>query len=179
MKRSYTKEQEIWLVNKLPYYSPIVLVNMFKEHFNEDINVRTIRNIKHANNIKSNYQRKIYNTTYREKIKKPLYNETIGNRGRKYVRVANGKYQIKTRYIWEQYHNRKIPKDYYVIFLDHDKNNYDIKNLKLVKKGALSYSRRKEIELYDKDIIKTIDLLMKLDKKIRKRKENEKKRLWV
>ena len=132
MKRSYTKEQEEWLVNKLPYYSPIVLVDMFKEHFNQDIKVRTIRNIKHANNVKSDYQRKIYDTTSREKIKKPLYNERIGNRDRVYVRVANKKYQIKTRYIWEQYYGRNIPKVYDVIYLDGNKENYDIENLKLV-----------------------------------------------
>ena len=166
MKRSYTKEQEKWLVNKLPYYSPIVLANMFKEHFNEDIKVRTIRNIKHANNVKSDYQRKIYDTKYRENIKKPLYNEIIGNRNRIYVRVGNKKYQIKSRYVWEQYYGRKLPKDYYVVFLN-EKDNYDINNLALVKKETLSYSRRKEIELCDKDIIKTIDMIRLLDKKIK------------
>ena len=166
MKRSYTKEQEKWLVNKLPYYSPIVLANMFKEHFNQDIKVRTIRNIKHANNVKSDYQRKIYDTKYRENIKKPLYNEIIGNRDRVYVRVANKKYQIKSRYVWEQYYGRKLPKDYYVVFLN-EKDNYDINNLKKNKKGTLSYSIRKEIELCHKDIIKTIDMIRLLDKKIK------------
>ena len=171
MKRSYTKEQEEWLVNKLPYYSPIVLVDMFKEHFNQDIKVRTIRNIKHANKVKSDYQRKIYDTTFREKIKKPLYNERIGNRDRVYVRVANKKYQIKTRYIWEQYYGRKIPKDYDVIYLDGNKENYDIDNLKLVKKVVRIYALKKGIDLINKDIINTTRLCFNLEQKIKEKAE--------
>lgn len=167
MKRSYTKEQKEWVVKKLPYYSPIVLANMFKEHYNKDIKVGTIRNIKHTTGIKSNYKRKIYNTKFRDKIKKPLYNEIIGNRGKTYVRVANRKYQIKTRYIWEQYYGRKIPKGYEVIFLDGNKENYGINNLVLVKHNVRIYALKKEIDLKSKDIINTTKLCFDLDKKVK------------
>lgn len=176
-RKSYSKcnlseEQKKWLLNKIPYYSPIVIADMFKEKFNQDIKVGNIRNLRFYSNNRGKYQRKIFDMRYRDKIKKPLYNEITDNRGRDYVRVGNKKYQIKRRYVWEQYYGRKIPKGYEVIFLDNDKTNYDIKNLALIKKGLRIYMLKKKIEPTNRDIIKAASLCFELDKKIRECEKN-------
>lgn len=178
MKRSYTKEQKEWLLNKLPYYSPIVIADMYKDRFKQDIEVGTIRNCKTINHIKSNYKRKIFDVSYRDKIRKPLYNEKIDNKGQEYIRIGAHKYQTKRRFIWEQHYGRKIPKDYEVIFLDNDKNNYDIKNLALIKKSTRIFALKTGIDLNNKDIIKATDLILRLNKKTNKKKK-EYRDMWL
>ena len=155
-----------WLLNALPYRDNDEAIELFKNKFGVELTVSILKNIRHNYKVKRVYKPKIKDTRFRDKIKKPLHNEIIGNRERIYVRVANRKYQIKSRYVWEQYYGRKIPKDYVVIFLN-EKNNYDINNLALVKKGTLSYCCRKGIKLSDKDIIKTVDMIRLLEKKMR------------
>lgn len=159
--------QKKWLLNLLPYHDNKEAIELFKNKFGIELNESILRNMRHNYKVKRVYKQKIRNMKFRDKIRKPLYNETIDNRGIIYVRVASRKYQIKTRYVWEQYYGRKLSKDYVVIHLDNDKNNYDINNLALVKKGTLTYCCRKGIELSDKDIIKTIDMIRLLDKKIK------------
>lgn len=154
-----------WLLNMLPYRDNVEAIEVFKNKFGIELNEFNLRNIRSKYKVKKVYKQKIRDTRFRDKIRKPLYNEKTDNRGIDYVRVASRKYQIKTRYVWEQYYSRKIPKDYMVIHLDNDKSNYDINNLALVKKGTLTYCCRKGIELYDKDIIKTIDMVRLLEKK--------------
>lgn len=166
------ESQKKWLLNLLPYHDNDEAIELFKNKFGIELNKSILRNMRHNYKVKRVYKQKIRDTRFRDKIKKPLYNETIGNRGTIYVRVASRKYQIKSRFVWEQYYGRKIPKDYVVIFLN-EKNNYDINNLALVKKGTLTYCCRKGIELSDKDIIKTVDMLRILEKKIKRRENYE------
>lgn len=170
-KSNLSEEQKKWLLNKIPYYSPIVIADMFKEKFNQDIKIGNIRNLRFYSNNRGKYQRKIYDMKYRDKIKKPLYNEITDNRGQDYVRIGNKKYQVKRRYVWEQYYGRKIPKGYEVIHLDNDKSNYDINNLALVKKGVRIFALKKDIDLSSKDIIDTTRLVFNLEQKIKNKME--------
>lgn len=165
------ESQKKWLLNVLPYHDNDEAIELFKNKFGIELNKSILRNMRHNYNVKRVYKTKIRDMRYREKIKKPLYNEIINNRGKTLVRIDNRKYQIKTRFVWEQYYGRKIPKDYEVIQLDNDKSNYDINNLALVKKGTRIYALFKGIELSDKDIIKTIDMIRKLDKKMKNKAE--------
>lgn len=160
-----------WLLNMLPYRDNVEAIEVFKNKFGIELNQFILRDIRHKNNVKRIYKQKIRDTRFREKIKKPLYNEKTDNRGKDYVRIDTRKYQLKRRYVWEQYYGRKIPKDYVIIHLDNDTTNYDINNLALVKKGTLTYSVRKGIELNDKDIIKTIDMIRLLEKKTKNKME--------
>ncbi len=159
--------QKKWLLNLLPYHDNKEAIELFKNKFDIELNKSILRNMRHNYKVKRVYKQKIRDTRFRDKIKKPLYNEIHSNPKADYVRVDTRKYQTKSRFIWEQYYGRKIPKDYVVIHLDNDKSNYDINNLALVKKGTLTYCCRKGIELSDKDIIKTIGMIRLLDKKIK------------
>ena len=170
--RKHYKKWEIsdnqlkWLLNALPYRDNVEAIELFKNKFGIELTISILKNIRHNYKVERVYKQKIKDTRFRDKIRKPLYNETIDDREIMYVRVSSKKYQTKKRFVWEQYYGRKIPKDYVVIFLN-EKNNYDINNLALVKKGTLSYCCKKGIELCDKDIIKTVDMIRLLDKKIK------------
>ena len=156
-----------WLLNALPYRDNDEIIEVFKNKFGIELNDDILKNIRHKYKVKRVYKQKIKDTRFRDKIRKPLYNEIYSHPKGDFVRVASRKYQIKTRFVWEQYYGRKIPKDYVVIHLDNDKNNYGINNLALVKKGTFTYCCRKGIELSDKDIIKTVDMVRLLEKKIK------------
>lgn len=159
-----------WLLNMLPYRDNVEAIELFKSKFGIELNDDILKNIRHKYKVKRIYKQKIRDTRFRDKIRKPLYNEIYSNPKADFVRIDTRKYQTKRRFVWEQYYGRKIPKDYVVIFLK-EKGNYDINNLALVKKGTFTYCCRKGIELCDKDIIKTIDMIRKLDKKIKSMKE--------
>lgn len=160
------ESQKKWLLNLLPYHDNDEAIELFRNKFGIELKKSILRNMRHNYKVKRVYKQKIRDMRYREKIKKPLYNEVkLG--GKDYVRIDNRKYQVKTRFVWEQYYGRKIPKDYEVIQLDGDKNNFDISNLGLVKKGTRIYALFKGIELSDKDIIKTVDIIRRLEKKMR------------
>ena len=156
------ENQKKWVMNLLPYYSCKEIADLFEKKFGK----RVSENI--FNNMKSRYHIKRQYTIARTKPIKPFYNEiTRKNDNRQMVRIGIKKYQDKGRYVWEQYYNRKIPKGYDVIFLDKNKNNYDIKNLAVIKRGLLVYMIKKQIEPTSKDIIKAASLCFKLDKKIK------------
>ena len=170
--RTHYKKWEIsdnqlkWLLNMLPYRDNVEAIELFKNKFGVELNDDILKYMRHKYKVKRVYKQKIKDTRFRDKIRKPLYNEIYSNPKADFVRVDTRKYQTKKRFVWEQYYGRKIPKDYVVIFLK-EKDNYDINNLALVKKGTLSYSVKKGIELSDKDIIKTVDMIRRLDNKIK------------
>lgn len=64
---------------------------------------------------------------------KPIGSEFVNDEGYVKIKTKNNKWEYKHRYIWEKEHG-KIPKGYSVIFLDQNKNNFDLDNLKLIKR---------------------------------------------
>lgn len=179
-KRSYTftklsDEQLKWLLNMLPYHNNLEAIQIFKNKFDIELSNNYLKNTRHKYHIEKQYKQKINDMRYREKIKKPLYNIINSYRSDTgycydYVRVDTKKYQTRTRYEWEKYYGRKIPKGYDVMFLN-ERNNYDINNLALVKRNIASYMRKKDITPADKEIIKTAGLCWQLDKKTKIKKE--------
>ena len=163
-KLKLNDNQTKWLLNVLPYRNNNETIEVFKNKFGIELNDDILKNMRHKYKVKRVYKQKIKDTRFRDKIRKPLYNEIYSNPKADFVRIDTRKYQTKKRFVWEQYYGRKIPKDYVVIFLK-EKGNYDINNLALVKKGTLSYCCKKGIELSDKDIIKTINMVRLLEKK--------------
>lgn len=66
----------------------------------------------------------------------------------------NDNWQLKHRYIYEQ-HYGKIPEGYNIIFLDGNKQNLDINNLKAVSKNQDLIMNRKSLFTKDKDLTST------------------------
>ena len=175
LSRRFTKEQKQYLLNVTPYYNNKELVELFKSKFGIELKPDAFMNFKHWYKIKRKY--KPHSENYKGNPRQKLYNEIETYKGR-YVRIGARKYQTKRRFVWEQHYGRKIPKGYDVIFLDGDKENYDIKNLAIVKKSVRISAMHSGVELSNKELIKATRLTLNL-KKQTKQKEKEYKDMWL
>lgn len=174
------------------------LAEMINKKFNTNYNDKDIYNAKRRNNLKSGVdctfkkgnqahnKGKKWNeympiesqiNSKKTQFKKgnkphnwlPVGSEWINDKGYTYVKISEpNNWQLKHRYIYEQHHG-KIPKGYSIIFLDSNKNNYDLDNLQLVKireklimKNLHFFSTNKELTrtglITTKLIIKTKEL---------------------
>ena len=74
---------------------------------------------------------------------------------------------LKHRYIWEQ-HNGPIPEGYVVIFLDGNRQNFNIDNLALVKRSELAMLNREKLIVKDnKEATKCGIAIVKLEERIK------------
>lgn len=74
---------------------------------------------------------------------KPLFSERMDRDGYILIKTEAG-YVPKARYIYEKHHNLKLSRHEIVIFIDNDKQNFDISNLRAVtwkENGIMSSSK--------------------------------------
>ncbi len=71
------------------------------------------------------------------------------------------KWQLKHRYIYEKKYG-KIPKGYNLIFLDGNRKNIDLSNLKLVSKSEDLIMNKNKLFTTDKNITNTGSLIAKV-----------------
>lgn len=64
----------------------------------------------------------------------PIGTERIKSDGMVQVKVASNKWEYKQRLIYSKYYDAKLTNDDYIIFLDQDRTNFDISNLKRVNR---------------------------------------------
>lgn len=79
---------------------------------------------------------KDYNSNKAQEMgnKIPIGTEYVKPDGMVLVKVKPNKWKYKQRLIYEQYYNVELKEDEYIIFLDQDRTNFDISNLKLVSR---------------------------------------------
>ena len=95
---------------------------------------------------------------------RPIGSERVNKDGYMEIKVAEPrKWRLKHNVVWEQ-HNGTIPTGFVVIFLDGDKLNVDISNLKLISRSELLIMNRynlfqNDVELTDAatNVAKVID----------------------
>lgn len=98
---------------------------------------------------KSQLRQYLYKRQIRYKDYNPNKAQPMGNRipiGTEYVKpdgmvlvkVTSNKWKYKQRYIYEKYYNVELTSEDYIIFLDQDRNNFDISNLKKVTRKESS-----------------------------------------
>ena len=122
-------------------------------------------------------------TTFKKGII-PLNTKEVGSEyvdadGYLYIKVKStgnkrfskgGMWQQKHRLIWEE-HYGEIPEGYAIIFLDRDKRNFDINNLRMVNRNELVLINKLGLT-EDKDINEFIIALSKVKHKLRKVSQN-------
>ena len=129
--------------------------------------------------------RKFYNGLHGENLKElakqksyPLGTERK-NQGFTYVKIADDKWELKHRVIWEKY-NGKIPDNCSIIFIDHNKNNFDPSNLALIRLQQASMLAKTKFSYSDKQTLETqlalADLRLAIGEAERKLKNKNKKR---
>ena len=89
------------------------------------------------------------------------------------IKVAHNKWTYKQRYIYEQYYNVKLSSDDYIIFLDQNRANFDISNLKKITRHECSILSNQKMFSHDKEVTETgilvAKLMIKVTKKIKQR----------
>lgn len=68
----------------------------------------------------------------------PIGTERIKSDGMVQVKIAKDRWEYKQRLIYSQYHNIELTSNDYIIFLDQDRTNFDINNLKRVSRRESS-----------------------------------------
>lgn len=112
---------------------------------------------------------------------RPIGDERIDRDGYTVIKVcdhptdSNKNWVLKHRYVYEQYHNMTIPKNHAVVFLDQNKQNFDIDNLYLVNQRVLTYMSKRGLWSDNPQLTKANLLIAELQCSIKERvKRNEK-----
>ena len=93
--------------------------------------------------------------------------ERINVEGYVEIKVAeHRRWQLKHRVIYENYHNVKLKSTDVVIFLDGNKQNFDIENLALIDRGINASMNRDHMRFDDAEITRTEVNIAKLKKVI-------------
>lgn len=102
-------------------------------------------------------------------LDKPIGTEYTKPDGMVMVKVSRNKWVYKQRLIYENFYNVHLKDDEYVIFLDNNRNNFDINNLKVVSRHVASYLANQHFKSTDKDItslgISVAELMIKIKEK--------------
>lgn len=141
--RYRTPNEKKWILDNYKKYKGVSFNwESFTKDFNEtfDKNVSIVRMkayLYHDNICVGRSSKKPINI-------KPV-GETIKTGDRQYIKInddiqrGKNNYQLKQRYLYEQYHNCKLRDDEYIIFLDGNKTNYDKDNLVKLSKKELGH----------------------------------------
>lgn len=92
----------------------------------------------------------------------PIGTEYVKPDGMVLVKVAKNKWKYKQRLIYEKYHNVKLTSNDYIIFLDQNRNNFDINNLKRISQRESSVLSNQKMFSKNREVTETGILTAKL-----------------
>lgn len=110
-------------------------------------------------------------TRFKKGLKPPKYQE-IGaivkhKDGYTYIKLAEHRWQLYQRYIWEKSRHEKLEKSQTVIFLDGDRSNFDPTNLAAISRKELAIINHESLMTKgDADLSKTGILMARLKIKV-------------
>lgn len=131
---TYSNEMYEFLLKNASSHTIKELVKMIKEKFNIDIENKKLA--QYCIKMKIQYKYEKPNKSHSNTPTKigTLALKTDGG----YIKVKTDKHKWEylQRKIYEDYYNAKLPEDVYVVFLDQNKRNFDIKNLKAITRRS-------------------------------------------
>ena len=191
----YTDEMKQFILDNYKGRYNQELVDLFNQKFNTNITSRTIKSYKANNNLNSgltgkfrkgqtphNKGKKMPKEVY-EKVKhtmfakgnvppnhRPVGSERISKDGYIEVKVAEpNKWRLKQRVVYKEAKG-KIPEGCTIIFLDGNKRNFDIDNLRCITRSELLYLNCNGLN-NSNEITETGILMARLDSAKNKRKK--------
>ena len=158
--RKYNDKMRMYLEKYARHYTISELINIVEEKFGEKFEPRDLRIYLLHKGIKYKYEMpKKSNNGKPTKIGSQVI-KTDGNMVK--VKVAEHKWEYKQRKIYEDHYGVKLPDDVYVIFLDGNKRNFDIKNLKAISRRESAKMIRNGVFSFDRAITKLGHLATKM-----------------
>ena len=133
-KQHYTEEQIDWIKDNHEGITRTELTERFNVKFAANRSLRAIISFCSRHDIL--LSREYINDRQSRHYSKPIgYEYLSADNGIIKVNVGFKKYAFKHRLVYEQHHNVKLSKNDVIIFIDGDKTNYDISNLRRLSKS--------------------------------------------
>ena len=158
-KRLLTDEQHDFFVNACVGRTTKELSEAMYDKFGITLSTEQIRGYKTHHNIKSGIDTRFKEGelgSYNEARLRDIGDSFVSRKdGYHYIKVGKNKWVKKQRYLYEQAHGVKLPTRMRVIFLDGDKNNFDIDNLKAVDSRTILMAKNKNLFTSDKETTET------------------------
>lgn len=128
MKNKYSDDFEDFVRNNISKYTKEDFILLVEETYNINFSKNALKSYLRRHNIKERYI-DFKENMIRETQKHPIGAERMTKDGL-YVKVAQPNvWRKKTRVMYEKYHNCKLNKKDYVLFLNQDHNDYSKENL--------------------------------------------------
>ena len=149
----YTKEQDEWLMENRQNYNRQQLTKLFNEKFNCNLNWDALS--KHMTVTLKLYRKNIGFKAL------PINTITTDSSNRVRIKTNDAMYskienwELLSHHIWKK-HYGEVPKGYKIIFLDGNKNNFDINNLRCVSPSTMTKLGRRK--WYGKDVITQVGI---------------------
>lgn len=139
------------------------VIELFKEKFNKDITKNQIIVFKRKYNIRCNNNGRYKKGNIPYKIKPIGTETTVYEKGVKttYIKVDKNKWKRKQVYIWEQHYGKK-PESDVIVFLDGNRDNFDINNLEKITRHESNIMAGNKAYFKDKELNKTSIEIAKL-----------------
>lgn len=151
-------------------YTARELIPIIKEKFDIEMSLKEAQNYLWRHKIEHKFEHPCRSHTNKGL---PIGSERRKSDGMWQIKVAPHKWEYKQRLIYEKYHNVKLPDDVYVIFLDQNRDNFDINNLMAISRRESAYMANAKVFSENKEITKTGVKLAKLNIKIKDIKEDK------
>lgn len=131
----YTKEQHEFLKRECVGISRQELTDRFNKEFGLDLPLSKIVAIcsykKYSSGLDGKFQ-----VNKKADNERPIGSKRVNKKGYTYIKVGKDEWKTLHQILWESYYG-EVPDDHVIIFLDQNKSNISIGNLKLVKKNNL------------------------------------------
>lgn len=163
--KPYDKSIVDFIENNRMKYTTEQIVLKIKEKYNKDITTKAIRKYYYRHNLEF---KRHYNRKDKCVFAKKIGEESAPDKnGLIRIKINDKQWQYKQRYLYEKYHNVKLPENYLVIFIDGDKSNFKKNNLLALPKDIIkTYYCLTKGEFKEKDLVKTGLLIAELKNKI-------------
>ncbi|NRO27733.1 HNH endonuclease [Lactobacillus helveticus] len=104
----------------------------------------------------------------------PVGTVVVHSDGYRFIKLAEHKWQLYQRYIWEKANHEQLKKNQVVLFLDGNRNNYAPDNLMAIsRKELLIINHEKLLTKNDGELSKTGVLIAKLKLKTKEKIKND------
>ena len=170
-----TNTKHVWTDEQVEYLKKIAegtprkeIVKKLNDKFDLSLTLIQVRDCMNNRNIRNNLDTRFSSEEGGNRCvqRKPVGCETKWDRGYVRVKLGENEWEFKQRYVWKQ-HYGEIPKDYSVIFLDGNLDNFDIDNLVLVSRRELMRYNSMKLKSNDIEVNKTAVNLAKLIVKVK------------
>lgn len=131
---TYSNELYEFLCKNASSHTIKELVNIIEEKFNIKLETKKLAQYCIKANIKYKYEKPNKAHSNKSTANGTIVTKTDGDMLK--IKVGNHKWEYLQRKIYEDYYKIKLPEDVYVIFLNQDKRDFNIKNLKAISRRS-------------------------------------------